>query len=387
MASRQRSLLELADAAPFVAPFLVIFLVFLGYPILYSFLLSFQDLGDSFALGDLKFVGLANFKRLATDPEFLWSLVVTLFYAVLIIPSGILTSLMLALLLREAGAGSKLFRVAYFLPNVLDTLVIGIIWTMIYSRGGIADSIFRRLYGFLDPGPWAQFAAGPLHGAIALVVWIGIEGLFVATIAFAYRAWASRGGRMGPDLSRMFGAGALVAGVLWAAFGSAPALLAGFIRPAIDQGILANSITVMPAVIFALVLKGAGFGMVLFVAAIQNISKDVYEAADLDGADRFDVFFRITLPLLAPIIVFMVVTGTIGALNAFTEIFAMTKGEPTISFAGHTLGVTKVTGYYLFSKWEACDYGYAAAISYALLVLTLAVTRTSQKFFGSGQPA
>jgi ABC-type sugar transport system permease subunit len=139
-------------------------------------------------------------------------------------------------------------------------------------------------------------------------------------------------------------------------------------------GVLSNQFTALPAVVFAMVLKGAGFGMVLFLAALQNIPDSVYEAADIDGASAWEQFWHITLPLLRPIIFFMIITGIIGALNAFTEIYAMTGGGPQAVVGGETLGATTVAGYYLFKQFDAGRYGYAAAISYILLIITVVIT-------------
>jgi ABC-type sugar transport system permease subunit len=129
-------------------------------------------------------------------------------------------------------------------------------------------------------------------------------------------------------------------------------------------------------------LKGAGFGMVLLLAALQNIPGDVYEAADIDGANEWQKFWLITIPLLRPILGFMVITGLIGSLNAFTEIYAMTAGGPQLVVGGETVGSTSVAGYYLFKQFNAGNYGYAAAISYMLLIITLVITGVQQKIAG-----
>jgi ABC-type sugar transport system permease subunit len=119
--------------------------------------------------------------------------------------------------------------------------------------------------------------------------------------------------------------------------------------------------------------------MVLFLAALQNIPQAVYEAADIDGASEWQKFWNITVPLLKPIIVFMGITGVIGALNAFTEIYAMTSGGPQVVIGGETVGSTSVAGYYLYKQFESGNYGYAAAISYMLLIITLGITWLQQR--------
>ena len=88
--------------------------------------------------------------------------------------------------------------------------------------------------------------------------------------------------------------------------------------------------TAMPAVVLVNVLKGAGFGMILYLSALQNIPASLYEAAEIDGATWWQRFRRITLPLLRPITLFMVIVGTISCLNAFVEVYAMTCGGPNV---------------------------------------------------------
>ena len=138
----------------FLAPFLVIFAAFLLYPIFYSFYLSFRAVSpttDMFSIfTDMKFVGFSNYLRLIKDFDFWWSLVSTGYYAVLYIPLSIAASLMLAILLNNQLKGHSLFRSAYFLPNVLDMFVVGIIWLFIYApHYGILDRIFNAVGYYL----------------------------------------------------------------------------------------------------------------------------------------------------------------------------------------------------------------------------------------------
>jgi ABC-type sugar transport system permease subunit len=144
-------------------------------------------------------------------------------------------------------------------------------------------------------------------------------------------------------------------------------------------GVLGNPWTALPAIALALVLKSAGFGMILFLAAMNNIPDSVYEAADIDGASFWQKHFHVTLPLVKPIILFLVITGLMGALNAFTEIYAMAatkyaQGGPFVESFGHTVGVTKVSGFYLYKTFEQGDYGRAAAMSFLLLIVALVIS-------------
>ncbi len=285
----------------FLSPFLLFFGVFMIFPIFYSFYLSFFGSPTDYSLANLDFVGLANYARILTDVQFWWSLMVTAIYGLISIPLGISAALALALLLDNKLFGKSFFRSAFFLPNVLDMLVVGVIWTLIYA---------------------------PRFGALAqMTTWLFSEDNFFNT-----------------------------------------------------TGLLGSPYTALLAVVIAMVLKGAGFGMVLFLAALQNIPETVYEAADIDGATEWQKFKHITVPLLRPIIIFMVITGVIGSLNAFTEIYAMTAGGPQVVLGGETVGSTSVAGYYLFKQFDAGNYGYAAAISYILLIITLGITWLQQRF-------
>ena len=146
-----------------------------------------------------------------------------------------------------------------------------------------------------------------------------------------------------------------------------------------STGVLGNPWTALPAIAFALVLKSAGFGMILFLAAMSNIPESVYEAADIDGANFWQKHRHVTFPLVKPIILFLIITGLMGALNAFTEIYAMAatkyaQGGPFIDSFGHTVGVTKVSGFYLYKTFEQGDYGRAAAMSFLLLIVAFTIS-------------
>ncbi len=121
----------------FLAPFLTIFFMFLAYPVVYSFYLSLRKvtLSSSFynIFSDMKFVWFKNYVEILKDTEFWFSLLTTGYYALLSMPLGVTVSFLLAVLLNTKLKGYKFFRSAYFLPNVLDMLVVGIIWTLLYA--------------------------------------------------------------------------------------------------------------------------------------------------------------------------------------------------------------------------------------------------------------
>ena len=289
-----------------ILPFLIVFLVFLGYPIIYSFILSlhkttiYSDWYNKFS--DMKFVGFMHYKELIFhDKEFWWSLIASIIYGILTIPTGIILSLLLAVILSSKIKFASFYRSAFFMPFVFDMFVVGVIWTFLYAPK----------YGIID--------------------------ILLSKLGINYFS---------------------------------------------ETGILGNPKLVLPAIAIAVVLKGMGFGMVLYLTTIQTIPHSIYEAAEVDGANWFQKLWHITIPLVKPITIFMIIMGIIGCLNAFTEIYAMTNntGGPSTTFLGETVRVAKISGYYLYRTFDDGFYGKAAAVSFILLALAALISLVNAFF-------
>lgn len=123
----------------------------------------------------------------------------------------------------------------------------------------------------------------------------------------------------------------------------------------------------MPAIVLMAVWKNFGFNMVVFVAGLQSIPRRLYEAAEIDGADGWQQFRHITLPMLAPTFLFVTVITLIGYCQLFTEPYVMTQGGPSDS----TLSIALLMFQEGFRWW---NLGYAAAISFMLFLIVLAGT-------------
>jgi len=296
---------ENLSALPFVLPFLAVFVVFIGYPLFYSLWISFHrvtifsDFYDVF--GTMQFVGFGNYAKILADPVFLFSILLTLVYGLLTIVPGIALSLTLALLLNNKTKSAMVMRSGFFLPNVFDIYVVGVIWLLIYNpRGGIVSPILR-----------------------------------------------------------FFGLDELAAG-----------------------GVLNDARLTLPAIAAVMILKNAGFGMILFLTSLNNISESIFEAADVDGAKGWQKLFFITIPMLRPTILFLSVAGLVGALNAFAEIYALTDdtGGTSLQIGETTLRSANVSGYHLFKVFNESMYGEAAAISFVLLAIAMVVAWLNFKF-------
>ena len=115
------------------------------------------------------------------------------------------------------------------------------------------------------------------------------------------------------------------------------------------------------SVVIASVWQGFGFETVVFLAALQSIPKELYEAAMMDGAGAFQKFLYITLPSLRPVIFFVYIIGIIGSYQVFDQVFVMTDGGPVYS--------TSTIVYYLYDKFRDLRLGYASAIAYILFAI------------------
>lgn len=112
---------------------------------------------------------------------------------------------------------------------------------------------------------------------------------------------------------------------------------------------------------------GVGGGMILFLAALQNVPQNYYEAATIDGANTMQRFFKITLPMISPTIFYFIITGIIGALQEFTIFRVMTGGGPSRSTTTFVL--------YLYdTAFNSYTMGYASALAWLLFIVSLILT-------------
>lgn len=125
---------------------------------------------------------------------------------------------------------------------------------------------------------------------------------------------------------------------------------------------------VMPAIIMTSVWKDAGFLAIIFLGGLQGITRDYYEAADVDGASRWKKFIKITLPLLSPTTFYILIITLINSFQIFDQVWIMTSGEPT---AG--LVPVIVTQIYK-SSFQFQQMGYATALSWILFAIIILVT-------------
>jgi multiple sugar transport system permease protein len=142
---------------------------------------------------------------------------------------------------------------------------------------------------------------------------------------------------------------------------------------------LRDTRTSLGSIIVMAVWRNFGSLMIIFLAALQGIPTDLYEAATLDGAGRWQQFRHITLPLMRPALLFGAVITGIGYLQLFEEPLVMTQGGPLSS----TLSVS----YHIYNQFGFGNYGYAAAASYVLFVVIVALSALQFRLLGAREGA
>jgi multiple sugar transport system permease protein len=220
-------------------------------------------------------------------------------------------SLGIAMLLNTAIAGKGFYRTIYFLPVITSIAAISVVWKWIYNSE----------YGLLN------------H-------WLGLERF----------DW----------LQQNEGIFLLAAKKLSPAVTTLPML--------VPEG---PSIAML-AVIVMSVWKGLGYNAVIFLAGLQNIPRELYEVAKIDGASAWSAFKNITWPLLSPTTYFILVVTTISSFQVFAQIWMLYDGMPSES--------TRVIVMLLYdTAFKSNDFGYASALAYALFGIIFSLTMVQRK--------
>jgi multiple sugar transport system permease protein len=300
----------------FVLPAIVIFGTFIFWPILQVLWLSFHEW--SVITPEKPFVGIDNYRTLFANGDFHIALRNTLWFALGVVPTQTALGLVLAVLANQKIKGKGFFRTAFYFPSISSSVVISIIFLWLYSQRGLINFALQQL-GFPTPRP--PWLANP-RGVIELALnGVGIENVSI---------WLA-----GPSVALL----SIMMMNIWTTMGTM---------------------------------------MVIFLAGLQNISTDVYEAASIDGASRRQQFFHITVPLLRPVVFFVLTLGFIGTFQVFDQIFVMTSGGPAKS--------TITLGYLVYLEgFRNFAMGYAAAIAVVLFAMIMAIYLIQRRVVGENQ--
>ncbi|WP_448523135.1 carbohydrate ABC transporter permease [Pseudothermotoga sp.] len=264
----------------------LVFFVFVRfYPMISAFYMSFTDWNIVSPVKN--FVGFSNYLRIFEDSVFRISLLNTLKYVALGVPSVIILSLGLALLLNNVTKGQSLYRLIYVMPYITPIVATSWVWRWMYQK--------------------------PPTGVI---------NNFLSSLGLPARSF------------------------------------------------LMSTTEALPSVVATTVWVEVGYCVIIFLAGLQNIPKEYLEAAKVDGANRRQLLFKITIPLLNPVIVFLSVMETIMFLRIFTQVYNMTDQG-----SGGPLNSTLPLVLYIYQKaFKSFDMGTAAAATVVLFLMILGIT-------------
>jgi len=287
------------------APWWLGFLLFLALPMGISLYISFCDYP---LLQPPVYVGTANYQALTRDPVFHKVLLNTLVYAALAIPLGTIVAVLLAALLNQRVRGQGLFRTCIFVPTVVPLVGIALVWLwMLNPEYGLINGAVRLVGPALDGA----------NSVIALLTGHRLTWL-----------------------------GELAAGPKWLA-------LPGWAMTAL----------------VLISLWGVGSPVVIYLAGLQEIPEELYEAAMLDGASAPRRFWHVTLPGLSPVILFNVIVGLIGTWQIFALPYVLMRGEQ-----GPQRSTYFYTMYLYDNAFRYLKMGYASAMAWVQLFIILALT-------------
>ncbi len=265
-------------------------------------------------LSCLRLIGFDNYTRAFQDPQMWQSLFITATYSLLSVPVQLGLGLFLAYLLYQNIRGKELFRVMFFLPYITSTVASAAVWSYLYSPDkGLINQILKTLG--LPTSRWLGEPAG-------------IFAMMARSLNVSLPAWAE-----GPSL-------ALIALLIYTTW------------------------------VFV------GYDIAIFLAGLGNIPGELYDAAKVDGANGWQLFRNVTLPLLSPTTFFLLILTVIGTFKAFNHIYVMTQGGP--------VDTTTTSSIFIFKQlFQFNRYGYSAALSFilfaAILVLTIVQNRLASR--------
>jgi multiple sugar transport system permease protein len=270
------------QALLFLAPFLVLYLLFVIGPLIYALIMSFFD-SSLVEAGLGNFAGFRNYAEALGSADFWSSLWHTIWFTILTTPPLVLLAFVFALLADRVGRGRWFFRFAFFAPYVLPSAVMALIWIWIYTPAiGLASDWLTRI-GITPPN------------------WLGDPNWAMASVAIATVWWT------------------------------------------------------------------LGFNFVLYLAGMQDIPRDLYEAASIDGAGPVQQIFQITIPMLGRTTTLVAVLQAIASLKIFDQIYIMTQGGPNFS--------TRPALEYIYDvSFTDLRTGYGAAVSMLFFVVVLIVS-------------
>jgi multiple sugar transport system permease protein len=265
-----------------VTPFLVFYILFLVGPLIYDVVLSFFN--TSLVKGGLgSFAGFANYSELFGDSQFWSAMWHTILFTLVSTPPLVILPLFFAIVVNRIKRGQWFFRLAFFLPYILPSAAIALVWLFIYEPGYGLLAGFFNLIGVGSPA-WLSDPNVAIYSIVIVTVWWTI-----------------------------------------------------------------------------------GFNFVLYLAGLQEIPRDLYEASALDGASRWQQTWRLTIPMLGRTTTLVTVLQVIASLKIFDQIYLILQGGPNYSSR-------PAIEWIYDTAFTSQRVGYASAASFILFIVILIVS-------------
>ncbi len=307
----------------FLAPYLLVTLVFTVGVILFALYIAFTQYS---IYTQPVWVGLDNFAKAFKQQNFQKSLHNVLWYAVIVTIAQTAIAIALAVLLNTPMRFKQFFRTIFYAPSVTSSVVITLIFVWLYLKTGYINLLFDKAWGLFGLDFEAINWLGNPKGLIQLVV-------------------EATGGKIPSEQ--------------WYLRGPSVAWICLMVQ---------NIFTTAPTF------------MLMFLAALQEINPALYEAASIDGASGWQRFWKVTLPLLRPIVVMVLVLSTIGTLQIFDQVYLATSGGP--------LNTTVTPVYLIFSEalgtQGPIQMGYASSVAFILAALIFFLTFIQRRVIERG---
>ena len=274
----------------FMAPALIVLGLFLVAPILFAAYYSLTDWNGISPPATANYIGFANYAQLLVidgirQADFFRALKNTTYFALGVVPLQTAIALFLAVVINQRGLRFRnFFRTAYYFPAITSSIAISMVFLFLYQRGGLINQVLEAItFGAWEPIAWVDTPDGLIHlllGKFGITLRNGPEFLRAKMLGMTVWDWIS-----GPSVA-------------------------------------------LTAIMLMNIWTTIGTMMIIFVAALQDIPYFVYEAAQMDGANAWQIFTNITLPLLRPTMFFVITLGLIGTYQVFDQVYVMTAGGP-----------------------------------------------------------
>ena len=260
----------------FIAPQIILFLVFLVYPIFEGIRLSLFKINYQ----SETFIGLGNYEKLFNDPIFVKSIINTMIFVVFIVALTVLFAMFVASAIFDKNAKYvSVIRGAYYIPVMVSMVVMSMIWS---------------------------FLLNPANGLI-------------------------------PFLAR---------------------------KLELSVNFLGDTHWVLPVIIFVTFVTNVGQAIILYIASMIGVPKELFEAAEVDGASRLKVIFKVILPMVKPTTIYIIIMNIIAVLKIFVVIQLLTGGGPN--------NASTTMMYYLYNNaFKYNQLGIASAVGVIMFIITL----------------